>query len=147
MEVGHFLDPLFELFVVRAPELRVVEISDVERTRLKSGLAGPILGYSRETLQALDRESLIRIILNLQETIRDLAASVQELKDELRRLRGEKGRPGLKPSVPDEPAEGKKRKTGLWRKSGKTITVTRRERLAIDQRILPKDAVFRRRHS
>lgn len=115
----------------------------MERTRPNPGLAGPILGFSRETLQALDRETLIRTILNLQETIQDLAASVQELKDELRRLRGEKGRPGLKPSVPDEPAEGKKSKTGLWRKSGKTITVTRRERLAVDQRILPKDAVFK----
>ena len=52
-------------------------------------------------------ESLIQIVLNLQETIRDLTASVQELKDELRRLRGEKGRPEIKPSVPDEPAEGK----------------------------------------
>lgn len=115
----------------------------MERTRPNPGLATPILGFSRETLQSLDRETLIRTILNLQETIRDLTASVQELKDELRRLRGEKGRPGIKPSVPDEPAEGKKRKTGLWRKSGKTITVTRRERLAIDQRILPKDAVFK----
>ena len=115
----------------------------MERTRPNPGLATPIVGFSRETLQSLDRETLIRTILNLQETIRDLTASVQELKDELRRLRGEKGRPGIKPSVPDEPAEGKNRKTGLWRKSGKTITVTRRERLAIDQRILPQDAVFK----
>jgi hypothetical protein len=112
----------------------------VERTRPKPGLATAILGFSRETLQSFDRETLIRTILNLQETIRDLSASAQELKDELRRLRGEKGRPGLKPSVPDE---GKKRKTGLWQKSGKTITVTRRERLTIDPRILPKDAVFK----
>jgi hypothetical protein len=115
----------------------------VETARPNPGLATPILGFSRETLQALDRESLIQIVLNLQEEIRDHRIAIQELKDELRRLRGEKGRPGLKPSVPDEPAEGKKRKTGLWRKSGKTITVTRREWLAVDQRILPKDAVFK----
>jgi hypothetical protein len=115
----------------------------VESTRPKPGLATPILGFSRETLQSLDRESLIQIVLNFQENIRDLTVSVQELKDELRRLRGEKGRPGLKPSVPDEPDEGKKRKTGLWQKSGKILTVTRRERLAIDPRILPKDAVFK----
>ena len=86
---------------------------------------------------------MIQLVLNLQEEIHNHRIALQELKDELRRLRGEKGRPGLKPSVPDEPAEGKKRKTGLWRKSGKTITVTRRERLAVDQRILPKDAVFK----
>ena len=86
---------------------------------------------------------MIQLVLNLQEEIHNHRIALQELKDELRRLRGEKGRPGLKPSVQDEPSEGKKRKTGLWRKSGKTITVTRRERLAVDQRILAKDAVFK----
>jgi len=35
MEVGHFLDPLFELFVVRAPEFRVVEISDGDIQRFR----------------------------------------------------------------------------------------------------------------
>jgi len=96
----------------------------VKRASPNPGLATPIIGFSRETLQALDRESLIELVLNLQEEIHNHRIALQELKDELRRLRGEKGRPGLKPSVPDEPSEGKKRKTGIWRKSGKTITVT-----------------------
>ena len=116
----------------------------VETARPNLGLATPILGYSRDTLQALDRESLIRIILNLQEENRDYRIALQELKDELRRLKGEKGRPSLKPAVPDEPSQERtKRKTGQWRKSGKSITVTRQERLKIDRRLLPKDAVFK----
>jgi hypothetical protein len=95
-------------------------------------------------LQALDRESLIQIVLNLQEEIHDHRIALQELKDELRRLRGEKGRPRLNPAVPDEPSkEQSKRRTAQGRKSGKIITVTRRERLAVDQRILPNDAVFK----
>jgi len=116
----------------------------VKRARPNPGLTTPILGFSRETLQALDRESLIQIVLNLQEEIHDHRIALQELKDELRRLRGEKGRPRLNPAVPDEASkEQSKRRTAQGRKSGKIITVTRRERLAIDQRILPNDAVFK----
>ncbi|MCX5772087.1 MAG: hypothetical protein NTZ09_17690 [Candidatus Hydrogenedentes bacterium] len=116
----------------------------VKRARPNPGLTTPILGFSRETLQALDRESLIQIVLNLQEEIHDHRIALQELKDELRRLRGEKGRPRLNPAVPDEPSkEQSKRRTAQGRKSGKIITVTRRERLAVDQRILPNDAVFK----
>jgi len=115
----------------------------VERTSLTPALATPILGFSRETLQGLDRESLIQIVLNLQEQLHDQRTIVQELKDELRRLKGEKGRPQIKPAVPEEPTGIKKRKTGLWRKSGKTIPVTRRVRLKVDPRTLPKDAIFK----
>ena len=98
-----------------------------------------------------DRPSLIRIIsqqtnriLNLEEENQGLKNLVQTLKDEIRRLKGEKGRPALKPSLPDQPLEDKKpRRTGNWKKRGKTITVTRTERLPIDPAVLPADARFK----
>jgi len=122
----------------------VLYIYIVERTSSTPALATPILGFSRETLQGLDRESLIQIVLNLQEELHEQRLLVQDLKDELRLLRGEKGRPQIKPAVPDEPAEERtKRRASRWHKSGKTIAVTRRVRLAVDPRILPQDAVFK----
>jgi len=98
-----------------------------------------------------DRPSLIRIIsqqanriLNLEEENQGLKNLVQTLKDEIRRLKGEKGRPALKPSLPDQPLEDKKpRRTGNWKKRGKTITVTRTERLPIDPAVLPADARYK----
>ena len=116
----------------------------MKRARPDFGLTSPILDFSRETLQALDRESLIQIVLNLQEEIQDQRIALQELKDELNRLRGKKGRPRLNPGVPDKPSEEQsKRRIAQGRKSGKITTVSRRERLDIDQRILPNDAVFK----
>ena len=103
---------------------------------------------SPTSLQTLDRHSLIRIISGLETRIHNLEEENQELKnlvqilrDEMRRLKGEKGRPVLKPSLPDDPSsKGKQRRTGNWKKSGKTITVTRRERLPMNKELLPEDA-------
>jgi len=106
---------------------------------------------SATSLKTLDQDSLIRIvselttrILNLEEENQELKNLIQTLKDEIRRLKGEKGRPVLKPSLPDDPPTAKKqRRTGNWKKSGKTITVTRRERLPIQKELLPKDARYK----
>jgi hypothetical protein len=95
-----------------------------------------------------DRPSLSRIISqqatrirNLEEENQELKNLVQTLKDEIRRLKGEKGRPTIKPSLPDQPLEDKKpRRTGNWTKRGKTVTITRTERLPIDPAVLPTDA-------
>jgi hypothetical protein len=103
------------------------------------------------SLDTANRASLIRTIsgqtiriLNLEEENQELKNLVQTLKDEIRRLKGEKGRPVLKPSLPDQPIEDKKpRRTGNWKKSGKAVTVTRTERLLIDPEILPDDARFK----
>ena len=102
-------------------------------------------------LKTLDRDSLIRIIsklttriFNLEEETRELKTLIQALKDEIRRLKGEKGRPVLKPSLPDElPGEKKQRRTGNWKKSGKTVPLTRRERLPILKDLLPKNARYK----
>ena len=104
-----------------------------------------------KNLQKLDQESLIRIIaelttrlLNFEEENKELKNLIQTLKDEIRRLKGEKGRPNIKPSLPDDSADAKKqRRSKKWKKSKKTITITRRVRLPISKELLPKDARYK----
>jgi hypothetical protein len=106
---------------------------------------------TEKNLQKLDQESLIRIIaelttriLNHEEENKELKNLIQTLKDEIRRLKGEKGRPTIKPSLPDDPPVTKKqRRSRKWKKSKKTITITRRERLPINKELLPKDARYK----
>ena len=103
------------------------------------------------TNKKLDRGSLSRIITelttrihNLEEENQELKNIIQKLKDEIRRLKGEKGRPVIKSSLPGEPsASKKKRRSRKWKKSRKTITITRRVRLPINKELLPKDARYK----
>lgn len=99
----------------------------------------------------LDRESLLQIITkltirihNLEEENQELKNLIQKLKNEIRRLKGEKGRPVIKSSLPDNPPTTKKKpRSRKWKKSRKTITVTRRVRLPINKELLPKDARYK----
>jgi len=103
------------------------------------------------SLNGMNRKSLIRIIgelsariLNLEEENKELKNLVQTLRDEIRRLKGEKGQPLLKPSLSTRATQKKKkRKTGNWAKSARAITVTRRERLAMNADVLPPDARYK----
>jgi|GEM_PF-1785647 len=101
------------------------------------------------SLKTPDRDSLIRIIselttriLNLEEENKELKNLIQAMKDEIRRLKGEKGRPTIKPSLPDNPPAAKKQqRSKKWKKSAKTIT--RRVRLPISKERLPEDARYK----
>jgi len=101
------------------------------------------------SLKTPDRDSLIRIIselttriLNLEEENKELKNLIQAMKDEIRRLKGEKGRPTIKPSLPDNPPAAKKQqRSKKWKKSAKTIT--RRVRLPISKELLPEDARYK----
>lgn len=103
------------------------------------------------SLKTPDRDSLIRIInelttriQNLEEENQELKNLIQAMKDEIRRLKGEKGQPAIKPSLPNDlPAEKKQRQSKKWKKSKKTITITRRERLPINKELLPEDARYK----
>ena len=103
------------------------------------------------SLKTLDRNCLIQIISelttrihNLEEENQELKNLIQNLKDEIHRLKGEKGRPVIKFSIPDNPsAEKKQRWSGKWRKSKKTIIITRREHLPISKELLPEDARYK----
>lgn len=68
------------------------------------------------------------------------------LKDEINRLKGEKGRPDIKPNVPNrenDPPKNNKPKT--WKKRSKinNIKISRKITLHVDKNMLPDDAVFK----
>lgn len=110
-------------------------------------------------IKTLNRKILINTILSLKNLIEDLCTenkdlkeTNQKLKDEVNRLKGEKGKPDIKPKVDefcdgenssDDEKETKKKKK--WNKSKKKhkIKITRREKVKIDKKNLPKDAEYK----
>jgi len=92
----------------------------------------------------------IRALLNLVEELRAenqaLRAEVQRQRDEINRLKGEQGRPDVKPPVKAElSSEVERRQPRGWRKGAKRdqLVVTRTERLAVARAALPADAEFK----
>jgi hypothetical protein len=97
---------------------------------------------------------LVRQLLNLLEDVRaDLRAAQEEnqrLHDEIKRLKGEPGRPAIKanrppPSSRDYSSEQERRKPKGWSKGSKTphIPIDREQVVAVDPARLPPDAVFK----
>ena len=100
------------------------------------------------TNKKLDRDAAISELTirihNLEEENQELKNIIQKLKDEIRRLKGEKGRSVLKSSLPLTPLKTKKKpRSRKWKKSRKIITVTRTVRLPINKELLPKDARYK----
>ena len=96
-----------------------------------------------------DRESLKALILQLFNTIeqlaqsnQDLRAENQQLKAEINRLKGEKGRPKILSNNPEYQAKAPKEKPKKWHKDSKKpkIKIDRTEYINIDRSILPSDA-------
>ena len=96
-----------------------------------------------------DKESLKALILQLFNTIeqlaqanQDLRAENQQLKDEINRLKGEKGRPKIPSNNPEYQAKAPKEKPKKWHKDSKKpkIKIDRTEYIKIDKSILPSDA-------
>jgi Transposase IS66 family len=96
----------------------------------------------------------IRALLNLVEELaaenRALREENQQLRDEIARLKGEQGKPTIKPNTPrpaatDYSSERERRQPKAWHKDRKLdrLTVTRTERLAVDRAQLPPDAQYK----
>jgi hypothetical protein len=90
--------------------------------------------------------SLLSIIELQSQVIKDLREENQRLKDEIAYLKGEKGKPKIKPNVPEKPAKLDDRvvnKSKKWKKKAKNprIKIDHVERLYVDKLILPPDAV------
>ena len=116
-----------------------------------------------EALAQLDLASIadvgarqaIRALLNLVEELtaenRALRAENEQLRDELRRLKGGSGRPKLPAKrsaegATDYSSEAERRATPkTWQKRGKQdrVRIDRTERLTVDPATLPPDAVFK----
>ncbi len=97
---------------------------------------------------------LIRRLLNLIEQLsadlRDVQAEVQRLRDENNRLKGEQGRPKIKPNVSQPPAadhssEKERHQPRQRSKGSKTaaIQIDREQVVEVDRAILPADAEFK----
>jgi hypothetical protein len=99
--------------------------------------------------------AICRLLLNIAEesanTIKKLTEQVQELRDEVNRLKGEKGKPTFKPKKPpeDHSSEDERKNKDKGKKDKKPkdkkhkITITRKEVCPINPSELPQDAIFK----
>ena len=96
---------------------------------------------------------LLNLVEDLQATVRQLQAEVQRLRDENNHLKGEQGKPDIKPNrrgkTPgadkNHSSEAERRKPQAWQKGSKLakITIDREEVLTVDKTQLPADAEFK----
>jgi hypothetical protein len=90
----------------------------------------------------------LNVIESLSKNVEELRTENQSLKDEINRLKGEKGKPKISPNVPDKekdiqaPILTKKK---IWSKSSKKprIKIDRTEEKYVDTSLLPPDAVHK----
>lgn len=98
--------------------------------------------------------ALIKELLNLleiqQRQISDLKADNQALRDEINRLKGEQGKPDIKPKRKknkntDYSSEKERKKKKKWKKSSKLkkVTIHDEQDCDIDPNLLPEDAEFK----
>lgn len=111
-----------------------------------------LAGFEPEKIQNLEGARIaIRSLLNLVEEMQAenqrLRKEVGELRDEVNRLKGEQGRPDIKPDKPkreksDHSSEKERRRPQSWQKKSKNdkIQIDRIERLSVDTCELPADA-------
>ena len=99
-------------------------------------------------------QQAIVLLLNLVEELKQenvgLRAEVQQLRDEINRLKGEQGKPNIKPGRKGKPtgnisSEQERHQAKPHRKGSKLnkIEVNREKKLLIDHRQLPADAQFK----
>lgn len=100
-----------------------------------------------------EARQVIRLLLNLLEEYgsenESLRTEMQALRDEVNRLKGEQGKPdvkpGKKPSNEDHSSEKERRRPRKWAKASKTdkVKIDREQTLEVDRSVLPDDAVFK----
>jgi hypothetical protein len=99
-----------------------------------------------------DTRELVVRLLNLVETLaadlRVAQTEIQRLRDEINRLKGEQGKPTIKPgtksTATDHSSEPERRQPRSWKKGRKLdqIVIDRQEELTVDRDLLPPDARF-----
>jgi hypothetical protein len=110
-------------------------------------------GFDPEQIQDLAgaRQAIV-LLLNLVEEVKQendrLRVTVQQLRDEINRLKGEQGKPDIKPNKKKDKnhsSEKERRKPKKWQKSSKLeqVEADRQQILRVDQSELPADAEFK----
>lgn len=99
-------------------------------------------------------QQAIIMLLNLVEEVKQengqLRETIQQLRDEINRLKGEQGKPDIKPGKKkgernDHSSEKERRKPKKWEKGSKLdkVKVDRKQILHVDRSKLPADAEFK----
>jgi hypothetical protein len=93
---------------------------------------------------------LLNLVEDLSADLRDAQAEIQRLRDENNRLKGEQGKPDIKPPTSPTPptnysSELERHRRAERGKRGKRhpITIDREQTLAVERAILPPDAEFK----
>ena len=94
--------------------------------------------------------ALLNVVEALSADLREARAEIQRLRDENNRLKGEQGKPDVKPNTPrpaatDHSSERERYTPRPWSKGRKIalLTVDREEVCTVDPATLPPDAVFK----
>jgi hypothetical protein len=104
-------------------------------------------------IQEENARKLVKILLNqieeLSASLRDARIEIQHLRDEINRLKGEQGKPGIKANISQlatkHSSEKERRKARVRHKKSKkeSIVVNREEVVRINRGSLPADAIFK----
>jgi len=91
--------------------------------------------------------SLMNVVETLSAKLTEKDDLIQQLRDEINRLKGEQGKPKIKANKPtvDLSSEKERRQSKPHQKSSKQdqIPIDREEVLSVDREQLPADAVFK----
>jgi len=79
----------------------------------------------------------------MYETIITLQKEVQELRNEINKLKGEKGKPNIKENIKKNSNPIEKNPPKKWKKGSKNIKIDREEIVRLDRSSLPNDVVFK----
>jgi hypothetical protein len=112
-----------------------------------------LTGFDPQQIQDLEgaRQAIV-LLLNLVEEVKQendrFRVTIQQLRDEISRLKGEQGKPDVKPNKKERSqhsSEKERREPKQWQKSSKLekVKIDREEITRIDQSELPADAEFK----
>lgn len=112
-----------------------------------------LTGFDPQQIQDLaGARQAIALLLNLVEEVKQendqLRATVQQLRDEISRLKGEQGKPDIKSNQQkskSHSSEKERREPQAWQKSSKLeqVKIDREEIVRVDKSQLPADAEFK----